>query len=86
MSMRTVRLDEEAEETLDRLRKMTGLSISEVLKRGLLAYKAVALKESAQTPYSIFSQLDLGEGSYAVAPAKEAKTAIREVLRKKPAR
>ena len=86
MGTRTVRFDEEAEETLDRLRKMTGLSISEVLKRGLLAYKAVALNESAQTPYSIFSRLDLGEGGYAVAPAKEAKVAIHEVLRKKHAR
>ena len=35
MGTRTVRLDDEAENTLARLRKTTGLSISEVLKRGL---------------------------------------------------
>ncbi len=34
MGTRTVRFDDEAENTLARLRKLTGLSISEVLKRG----------------------------------------------------
>jgi hypothetical protein len=43
MSMRTVRLDDEAEKTLERLRGITGLSISEMLKRGLKAYEAQAL-------------------------------------------
>lgn len=34
MGTRTVRLDDEAEKTLASLRRLTGLSISEVLKRG----------------------------------------------------
>ena len=38
MSIRTVRLDDEAEKTLAALQKATGLSISAVLKRGLHAY------------------------------------------------
>ena len=37
-----MRLDEEAEKTLACLRRLTGLSISEVLKRGLMAYQATA--------------------------------------------
>ncbi len=39
MGTRTVRLDDEAEKTLAKLKKVTGLSISEVLKRGLSAYE-----------------------------------------------
>jgi hypothetical protein len=86
MGTRTVRLDEEAERTLARLRKMTGLSISEVLKRGLIAYRAQTLEDSRPTPYEIYRQLELGEGGYAMAAAKEAKPAVREIIRRKHAR
>jgi len=34
-------------------------------------------------PYDIYAQLDLGEGRYAVAPAREAKSAIAEVVFRK---
>jgi len=47
MSTRTVRLDDEAERTLERLRRITGLSISEVLKRGLEAYEVSGLTGGA---------------------------------------
>lgn len=40
MSKRTVRLYDEAEKTLQRATNMTGLSISEVLKRGLSSLRA----------------------------------------------
>ena len=40
MSIRTVRLDDDAESTLAAIRQRTGLSISDVLKRGLEAYAA----------------------------------------------
>jgi hypothetical protein len=62
MGTRTVRLDEEAEKTLTRLRRLTGLSISEVLKRGLMAYQATALEQAARKPFDIYTRLDLGEG------------------------
>jgi hypothetical protein len=83
---RTVRLDDEAEKTLERLRNITGLSISEVLKRGLSAYEAVAMQQSKRRPYDIFRQLDLGEGGYARAPAREAKAAIADTIRRKHTR
>lgn len=86
MSARTVRLDDEAEITLARLRKLTGLSISEVLKQGLIAYKAKALEDSTLTPYEIYRQLDLGEGGYAVAPARQAKSEVRAIIQRKHAR
>jgi hypothetical protein len=83
MSTRTVRLDDEAEKTLDRLRTLTGLSISVILKRGLSAYEAETLERAHRKPYEVFRQLDLGTGGYAVAPARDAKSAVVEVIRRK---
>ena len=83
MSVRTVRLDDDAEATLAALRKQTGLSISDVLKRGLESYAEAVRDESANTPFDIFSRIDLGPGGYALAPAREAKTAVVETLREK---
>ncbi|WP_295436632.1 hypothetical protein [uncultured Thiodictyon sp.] len=83
MGTRTVRLDDEAEKTLERLRTITGLSISEVLKHGLKAYEGQALEQTGPKPYDIYSKLDLGEGGYAIAPAREAKSALAEIIRRK---
>ncbi len=83
MSTRTVRLDEEAEQALSRLRDMTGLSISEVLKNGLAAYEAVKLEQAHRRPYDVFRELDLGAGGYAIAPARKAKSSIAEAIRRK---
>ena len=83
MSTRTVRLDAEAEKILARLRNMTGLSISEVLKQGLNAYEKQAMEQAHRKPYAIYRELDLGEGGYAIAPAREAKSAIADAIRRK---
>ena len=62
----------------------TGLSISEVLKRGLQMYAASAPKvPTTETPYQVFSRLDLGPGGYAIAPAENAKKAATEAVNKK---
>jgi hypothetical protein len=79
-------LDDEAEKTLAALRKKTGLSISEVLKRGLIAYRAVAFDENGVRPYEIYRELDLGEGGYATAQSRDAKTAVVEAIERKRAR
>jgi len=84
MATRTVRLDVEAEHALASLTRSTGLSISEVLKRGLIAYKQQAQNAPAErAPYELFCQLDLGPGGYARAPAKDAKAAIRAAIARK---
>ena len=83
MGTRTIQLDDDAEATLSALCNQTGLSISEVLKRGLQAYVALAPKVPTETPYQVFSRLDLGPGGYAIAPAKSAKKAATEAIRKK---
>jgi hypothetical protein len=82
MSTRTVRLDEEAEKTLQRLRKSTGLSISEVLKRGMQSFEESAVREPA-APYEIYRQYDLGNGGWSKAPADQAKQTVRDLIRKK---
>lgn len=86
MGTRTVRLDDEAEATLGRLRSLTGLSISEVLKRGLRAYEAEAAEHAHRKPYDIYRELDLGPGGDACAPAREAKTAVADLIRRKHGR
>ena len=86
MGIRTVRLDERDEETLAELRDRTGLSISEVFRRGLQAYAESVHYEMAETPYDVFRRLDLGPGGYAVAPATQAKTAIVTVIGEKHGR
>lgn len=83
MGTRTVRLDDETEQALQRLRNITGLSISEVLKLGLTAFDGQALEQAKRKPYDIYRELDLGPGGYAVAPAREAKSAVVQVIRRK---
>ena len=80
MGVRTVRLDDEAERTLAAVRKRTGLTISEVLKRGLHAYDKASSREAVQRPYDVYRRLDLGPGGSAIAPARDAKAAIAEVI------
>lgn len=83
MGTRTVRLDEDAERTLSRLRRATRLSISEVLKRGLKAYEEQARHGGDTRPYEIYRRLDLGAGGWSIAQARDAKRAVREALVRK---
>jgi len=84
MATRTVRLDPEAEHALASLTRSTGLSISEVLKRGLMAYKQHVQNTPAENaPYELFRRLDLGPGGYARAAAKDAKAAVRTAIARK---
>ena len=86
MGIRTVRLDEDAESRLADLRQRTGLSISEVLKRGLDAYSEAVRVRAPVAPYEIYRALDLGSGGDAVAPASDAKAAVADVIRSKHGR
>ena len=83
MGTRTVRLDDDAEALLASLQKQTGLSISNVLKRGLETLATVASKENTVKPYEVYRHLDLGAGGEAVAPATEAKDRVVEIIKKK---
>jgi hypothetical protein len=80
MGVRTVRLDDDAERALAAVRRRTGLTISEVLKRGLHAYAAASLDDAATTPYEVYRRLNLGPGGYATVAARDAKAAVAEAV------
>ena len=87
MATRTVRLDEEGERLLAELRERTGLSISNVLKRGLEAFaKTAPTKQQKKTPWEIYCELDIGPGGHSLGPASDAKRLVREIIRKKHGR
>ncbi len=84
MATRTVRLDPEAEATLASLTRSTGLSISEVLKEGLFAFRErLQSAQPDRTAYAIFKRLELGPGGYARTPARRAKEHVRELIARK---
>jgi hypothetical protein len=59
------------------------LSISDVLKRGLIAYEKAAANEGQLRPYDVYQKLDLGEGGWSPAPARDAKRAVAQAIRRK---
>ncbi len=86
MGIRTVRLDEEAEQALQDIQAANDMPISTALKRGLRALRDEVVHNSARSAYDIYSELDLGPGGYAKGPSTKtravAKQAIRERLRR----
>jgi hypothetical protein len=83
MTTRTVRLDPDAERVLEEIREATGLTVSQVLKQGLIAARNALHAERSADPYAVYRTIDLGPGGYAAAPSREAKQAIRGVLLQK---
>ena len=75
MATRSVRFDAETEQALQRLTRVTGLSISEILKRGVFAYQAVALEQAPRKPWDIYAALELGAGGSAQGAAADRGTA-----------
>jgi hypothetical protein len=83
MATRTVRLDAEAEATLTKIRKVTGLPISEALKQGLKALHKQVEDSPQPTAFEVYQKLDLGPGGYAKYPSTETRRGVREILLKK---
>ena len=73
MRVRTVRLDEEAERALMQIATITGLSVSEAVKKGLLTLRNDVFRAARRAPYDIYKELDLGPGGDAVAPATQTR-------------
>jgi hypothetical protein len=79
MGTHRVKLDAETEKSLARLRKATGLSVSEVLTLGIEA----CAKQLPARPYEVYRRLDLGAGGWSRAPAAQVKQAVRKAVRHK---
>jgi hypothetical protein len=82
MAVRTVRLDDDSEKILESLADEMGVSISTVLKQGLLALREKRQAGTARA-YDVYEQLDLGPGGYALAPSTETRRGVQEVLRRR---
>jgi len=84
MSTRTVRLDEESERLLARVRRAKGLSASAALKQGLVALnEALDAEGPTPMPYAVYEKLELGPGGYARATARSVKAEISRVIQRK---
>jgi hypothetical protein len=83
MSTRTVRLDDETEKILQQIVQTSGLSVSSVLKRGILLLQDTVTYEAKTVPYDIYQELDLGPGGYAIAPSTDTQRAVKESIKGK---
>lgn len=83
MATRTVRLDDETEKILDQLVQTTGLSMSAVLKQGLIAFRERLAQTAGRSAFEIYEELDLGPGGYAIAPSTDTRRGVQEALRRK---
>jgi len=83
MSTRSVRLDAEAENALEEIVNCTGMSISDAIKQGLVAYRNVAMETATIQPSKFFREFELGEGGYSTGDARRSKTLLKDKLRSK---
>jgi hypothetical protein len=83
MGSRTVRLSSEAELALRRVVRATGLSISAVLTKGVLALSEEISRRAAETSYEIYARLDLGPWGDAIAASTDTRRAVRRAIRRK---
>jgi hypothetical protein len=54
-----------------------------VLKEGLLAYHQKMATTTSVMPYEIYQSLDLGPGSYTLAPSTKVRRGVRLALVRK---
>lgn len=83
---RSVRLDAEAERALAEIQRRSGDSISDALKRGLLAAERELRMAPVVRPYAVYEKLDLGAGGYALGPARNVSATMRKLVRQKHGR
>jgi len=84
MGSRTVRLDEDSERILAEIVRAKKLSVSTALKQGLIALRESLWAEGpTATPYAVYRTIDLGKGGGSRASGRNAKAALRALLRNK---
>ena len=82
MGTRLVRLDDEAEEALADIAARTGLSISEVVKQGLISYREITMNMVVKHSMDFFKDFDLREGGYTISAAWDSKSSLKERIKK----
>lgn len=86
MGTKTVRMEPEDEKLLERIRRRTGWTASDALKRGLRALERDLAREPADRAFEIYAGLDLGPGGYAAGPASRSRETARAVIARKHGR
>ena len=86
MSVKTVRLDEQSERTLQQLIRSTGLTASAVFKRGLQALREQVEREASSAPFEVYRRLDLGPGGDSIADSTQVPNGVRQAIQKKLSR
>lgn len=80
---RSVRLDQEAERALADIQRLTGASISDALKRGLLAAQRELRGGNFVRPWDIYKTLDIGPGGDALGSSRTVKQDVLRILKRK---
>ena len=80
MGTRTVRMEPEDEELLDRIRRQTGWTTSDALKRGLRSVERELAADAVSSAHAIYMDLELGPGGYAAGPASQTRETARQII------
>ncbi len=80
MGMRTVRLESADEKRLERIRRKTGWTASDALKRGVRLLDESLSQQATSNAYEIYASLDLGPGGYALGQSDKVRETVREAI------
>lgn len=84
MGMKTVRMEPEDEKLLERLRRRTGWTVSDILKRGMrLLDESLAKQPPKKTAWEIYRELEIGPGDDSIPPASYSREAVRRAILRK---
>lgn len=86
MSTKTVRMNDEDERLLERVKRLSGLSASDALKRGLRLLDEQLQAQPSTHAADIYHTLNLGPGGDACGPARESRRAAAAAIRKRAGR
>ena len=86
MATYTIELDPRTAAILKKIMATTGCDESAVIKQGLMELDKTLEQPTVTNPYEVYSQLDLGEGGYALCPSDQSRQGMLDVLRRKHGR
>jgi hypothetical protein len=82
MGTRSVRLDEQTEALLEALTSATGMSVSEVMKEGVVALASAHANDVSARPYDVFAQITVGRAPPLPSRSRHKRAVSRSVARK----
>ena len=82
MGMKTVRLDQEAEDALEEIKALTNQPASWALKSGLVALRD-RLRADHPDAFEVYSALDLGSGGYSSGAARNSRRLAGDAIKKR---